>query len=1196
MRGAARATSLRSLVGLLALASLGSAHRGEHLVSNGDFEIRRWTQRDGLPQTSVTALARDGDGYLWAGTFAGLARFDGAHFAIFNVGNTEGLSTDRVIGLHASSNGDLWIVLQDRDVCRRRNGRFESWPDDRSAPRESIASIAETADGSIWFGGRDLTRFRDGRFDEVLAELPERARIESMCARGDELWMGTTQGAYLFAGGRLERIPTPPQRERDVHWVSFSAGGSLWAATSRGLLSFEDHGFEAAAPFEIPSRVQAVATWGTGLTWLGLQSGLYPLYEFDRAPRTPALGGSARLALGERIDLGVDKANVRAILCDGDDATWVGLVSGGLLRLTPREFRRWPVAGATHSVRGLALDRGGVLWAHTDSWRPCVDGRELDLPAGSSPELLEEAETLLPTRAGSLWLTLESACLELSNAHLRRWEHDFPGPAVCLFEDRAGCVWFSGYRGAAYVEGGELHALRLDDAPTSAGLLRILGESSDGELWFGSEQTVMCTRGGARERLYSCDGVPRGEVRAMVEFANGELWFSSYGSGLFRLGAQGVDLVTTAQGLPDEQLGGMLLDGDALWINSNSGVFRVRCSELSACADARISSVACRVIDTGEGNGSGACRLPDGRLCFATVDGVVEIDPNTAWRVLDPPRARIEAIIADDVRVEPRASIELAPIEQRLEIDYAGVQLDDCDGVRFRYRLEGYDDRWVDAGAERRAVYTRLPPGRYSFRVSARNRDGEWREDHAALELAIAPRWHERASVRVLGVLCLLLAASAAVRWRMRHVTRRALELTAELGVRARIERELRESQEKYRVVAESATDAIVTFDAEARVVYANPAAARIFGGTPTQLRGEDLRRRMPELFDGRDVAAFALACAPAGAPAVDGDGAQQRGREIFVERADGTRVPVEVSIGVQGTQEGGLQVTGIVRDISERRAAEGERARLMEQLTALNSNLELRIRERTRELEEALGDLEAFTYSVSHDLRAPVRHIASFAGIVAEDYGELLPQEARERLAVVQNSASRLGTLIDDLLALSGVGRCALRPVWVEHDALVDAIWEEMRAAGRTGNAQLERAPLPRSRGDEGLLRQVWVNLIDNAVKYSAKAGRPRIDVDTFWENGRCWYRVRDNGVGFDAEQKGLLFGVFTRLHADHEFPGTGVGLAIVKRIVERHGGEIRADARLGGGAVFEFTVAAREIGRGVRRERVVEVGGENP
>ena len=250
--------------------------------------------------------------------------------------------------------------------------------------------------------------------------------------------------------------------------------------------------------------------------------------------------------------------------------------------------------------------------------------------------------------------------------------------------------------------------------------------------------------------------------------------------------------------------------------------------------------------------------------------------------------------------------------------------------------------------------------------------------------------------------------------------------------------------------------------------------------------------------------------------------------------------------------------------------------ARKLAELRATELNRELE--EKVDQVTEANRELEAFSYSVSHDLRAPLRHIAGFSEKLQQrlDESSVQDEKAQHYLGVIQTSAQRLAVLIDDLLAYSRLGRHALRLQAVRMDVLV----AEVRTLfdGEPGAPRIDWVigPMPTVICDESMLRQVWQNLIGNAVKYSRNATPPRVEIDVRRDNGTWTFRVADNGAGFDMRYAGKLFGVFQRLHKASEFPGSGIGLAIVKRIVNRHGGDVSAESEPGQGATFRFTLPA--------------------
>jgi PAS domain S-box-containing protein len=284
----------------------------------------------------------------------------------------------------------------------------------------------------------------------------------------------------------------------------------------------------------------------------------------------------------------------------------------------------------------------------------------------------------------------------------------------------------------------------------------------------------------------------------------------------------------------------------------------------------------------------------------------------------------------------------------------------------------------------------------------------------------------------------------------------------------------------------------------------------------------------------------------------------KNRARDGTVFWMDTTIVPL------LGGGEKPAQFVAIRTDITERKLAEQE-------IVKLNADLE----NRAAELTAANQELEAFTYSVSHDLRAPLRAVDGFSRIVLEDYAANLDAEGRRKLNVIRSESQRMGRLIDDLLAFSRLGRQPIEPVEIDMHAMARSVFDELAANDPSRRLQLDLHPLPPARGSEPLVRQVWVNLIGNAVKFTRQRDPGIIAIHSRAdESGGTVYSVKDNGAGFDMRHAGKLFGVFQRLHNQDDFPGTGVGLALVQRIVHRHGGRIWAESEMDHGAVFHFTL----------------------
>jgi light-regulated signal transduction histidine kinase (bacteriophytochrome) len=278
--------------------------------------------------------------------------------------------------------------------------------------------------------------------------------------------------------------------------------------------------------------------------------------------------------------------------------------------------------------------------------------------------------------------------------------------------------------------------------------------------------------------------------------------------------------------------------------------------------------------------------------------------------------------------------------------------------------------------------------------------------------------------------------------------------------------------------------------------------------------------------------------------------------------RKDGTVVPVEGHAWL--LPDGNVQL--IVRDLTERKRGEAL-------VKELNVTLEKRVAERTVELEAANRELESFTQTISHDLRAPIRAISGFTDALRRSIAGSLDEKGARYLDLVAKNAGRMDVMIIDLLKFARAGRATVSKVPVDMRVLAAQVGEEL-ATGAHSRAEIVIGDLPVVSGDASLLRQVWVNLVSNALKFSSKVPAPRIEISAGAVGDTVEFTIRDNGCGFEREYSDKLFGVFQRLHTEKEFEGNGVGLAIVQRIVERHGGRVSGDSAPGEGAVFRFTV----------------------
>jgi len=410
---------------------------------------------------------------------------------------------------------------------------------------------------------------------------------------------------------------------------------------------------------------------------------------------------------------------------------------------------------------------------------------------------------------------------------------------------------------------------------------------------------------------------------------------------------------------------------------------------------------------------------------------------------------------------------------------------------------------------------------------------------------------------------------------------------------RVRAEESLRESEKRYRALFEQTNDAVFLISLDGIHMEVNPQVSDMLGYPVDEIVGRPFGDfvvpeekqigldRMAQLLDGQTLPVY----------------------ERTFLRKDGTTVPAEINVALVRDEAGKpLHIQSVVRDITERKRAEEELAKhrdhleeLVEQRTTeLNQRVEMVeslnlgmsnllsdlnaanaiAEENARNLRQVNANLESFTYSVSHDLRAPLRAVDGFSQILLEDYAQQIPAEAVRYLEKVSVGARHMGELIQDLLDLSRLGRKPLQKVRIEPGVVVEQTLKELAGEHEGRAVEIEVGDLPPCQGDPSLMKQVYHNLISNALKFTRQREDAKIEIGWQDSGDETVYFVKDNGVGFDMEYADKLFGVFQRLHPVEQFEGTGVGLAIVQRIIRRHGGRVWAEAEVDQGATFYFTL----------------------
>jgi signal transduction histidine kinase/ligand-binding sensor domain-containing protein/DNA-binding NarL/FixJ family response regulator len=761
-----------------------------------------WRIEQGLPQDTVEAIAQTADGYLWVGTQRGLARFDGAGFTVFAPGHPEELRSAAIDSLLADPDGSLWITTDGGGLLHYRDGAFTA-VETPGLPGQ-LRSLLRDPDGSLWVGSHQGGLLHLRSKASAPGGMPVLARSTITALRRDpdgSLWIGTGSGLAHLSQGRPQWFTSRDGLPDDlVNDVLRDSRGRLWIGTARGLAVLGGGGIvRAAVPGLGDEEVLSLLEDRDHNLWIGTRRGLGRLREgrFESAPLGEELAGDGILSLFE----------------DREGSLWIGTGSGGLHRFKDAEITGIDSTAGLSGlpVRAVFEDRRGRFWIGGDGGLDLLEG-ERATPFPGPPDLRGEVvRAMAESRDGSFWVGTWSGLYRFQDGRATLYttrEGLADNRVLTLHEDRGGALWIGTYQGLNRLLDGRMTAYTraqglLDDR------IYALHEDRGGALWIGTKAGLNRLAGDRVEALPP--GAPAGSVYSLQEDADGTLWIGAE-AGLFRYRGGTFTAFTESDGLLE---GGILLvldDGlGSLWI-CNKGLLRLRKDDLERFARQRRGRIPMRAFDKSDGMPSAECsgvgrpaglRSRDGRLWFPTVRGIAVVDPAHLPFNRVPPPVLVEEITAGAAAFPARGEVRLPPGTDRFQIRYTALSLLDPGKVLFRHRLEGFDPDWVEAGNRRSADYTNLPPGGYTFRVSACNDDGVWSEA-VSLPFRVEPRLYQKAWFLALCLVAAFLAIAGMLLLRERAVgsRERALAVLVEertqalLGEKRRAEGAQREAEE----------------------------------------------------------------------------------------------------------------------------------------------------------------------------------------------------------------------------------------------------------------------------------------------------------------------------------------------------------------------------------------------------------------
>jgi ligand-binding sensor domain-containing protein/signal transduction histidine kinase len=786
------------------------------------YGYQAWQTDEGLPQNTVHAVLQTRDGFLWFATEAGLVRFDGAQFAVFDKSNVPQFTSGVINSLLEDKNGRLWISTADGLIVLE-NGGFRAFGESDGLPSAMIFSVYQDRSGKLWaLTAAGVARYTDHHF-KVLDGVPAASLVTE--TSDGSLWFGTGNGAF-----RSSTHVTSVLAGEQVQAMAADREGRVWIGTHQALQVVlpgkEPEVFHL--PANLGNDISSLLVAANGHLWIGTANGLgeydgktthvflagnhvATLFEDSHHAIWAAMGqGIARVISGRAETMtsqqGLSSNQALAFHEDREGNLWIGTESGGVDILRDRKFTTFTAQdGLTDDLaRSVFQARTGTIFAGTNSGGvdEYVNGKFFSLPAGKSLSS-QVALALADDTQGNLWIGTPDGLNRISGNQTKIFTSadgladDF---VRSLYEDHDGALWIGTRRGLTRYKDGTFTSWSATDG-LGNDLVGAVIQDKDGSFWIGTLGGLTHFMDGHFTNYTTQQGLSNNTITALYQDSEGNLWIGTHGGSLnARENGRFISFPPARSHLPPN-IYGILEDADQnLWLATNKGVYRVSkgaLHDLAAGAVAEIhpdaygTSDGMRISECSSGGHPAAWKANDGTLWFATLRGISMVDPVNMPVNRVPPLVAIEQVIIDDSPLSARSGIKISPGHTRFAFQYAGLSFAAPQKVRFRYKLDGVDHDWVDAGTRRTAYYTNIPPGEHTFRVMACNNDGVWSKQTAAFTFRLRPRFYQTWWFYLLLLLALALLVYAVYRWRVRNVESRFHAVLAE---RNRIAREIHDT------------------------------------------------------------------------------------------------------------------------------------------------------------------------------------------------------------------------------------------------------------------------------------------------------------------------------------------------------------------------------------------------------------------
>jgi len=768
--------------------------------SLAQFSYQTWQTGNGLPQNTIRSILQNREGFIWLATEGGLARFDGTQFIVFDTRNTPSLRSNNIRSLLEDEQGSLWIATAE-GICRRTGEQFEMLPSGSGASRRSVLALHRDRSGEIlalssdgvarWHAGTGKPTYRDTL--QLAEGMP---RLTGAVASGSDgkVWLGTQTGVEMIENGQMTNasgnLPSTP-----VNALLLDHSARLWAGTAKGLFVAEPNGagkFHSFGDALTAGVVLALFEDWEGSVWLGTDHGTVRLvhdaggtYKADRA-----LSGQYVIAMAE----------------DAEGDLWMGTESTGMTVARSQKF-------ITYTTRdGLAADAVRCVFESPNGALSIGTGAGVTNLRDGQHSLLTTASGLSSNVILSLGADKAGRLLMGTPDGLNRLEEDGKISVTTsadgladdfvrsIYKDNDGSLWIGTRRGLSHGTGERRFTTYTQADGLGSELVGTMTRNREGDLWIATLDGLNRFRKGRFSTYRTHDGLSSNIITALYEDAEGELWIGTQNGGLNLLHNGVIHQLPMKLGLPLSVFGiSEDLNGE-LWFSSKLGIARankneLRKSALNSNAGATVvwygASDGLLINECSVGGHPEVWKAQDGTLWFSTLKGLAALYPSAAHlnRVLPP--VVIESVRIDDRAFAPSDVHEIKPGPSRFAFEYAGLSFVAPQKVIYRYKLEGFDKSWIEAGTQKTAYYTNIPPGNYRFRVLARNNDGFWNEGGAQTNFRLAPHFYQTIWFYALLGLALAGASFLIYRWRVAEVEAR---FNAVLQERNRIAREIHDT------------------------------------------------------------------------------------------------------------------------------------------------------------------------------------------------------------------------------------------------------------------------------------------------------------------------------------------------------------------------------------------------------------------